>query len=60
MDEECNVDPPHASCYCYDDLLPIPNSDADGGPEYLILLDRKIGELDLHAEHDQERSSSNG
>ena len=60
LDEEYNVDPPHASCYPYDDLLPIPNGDADGDPEYLIRSDRKIGELDLHAEHNQERSSSNG
>jgi hypothetical protein len=60
LDEDCNVDRPHASCYRYDDLLPIPNGDADGDPEYLIRSDRKIGELDLHAEHNQERSSSNG
>jgi hypothetical protein len=44
LDEECNVDPPYASCCRYNDLLPIPNGNAGGDPEYLIRSDRKIGE----------------
>ena len=57
---EYNAGPPCASCYRYDKLFHIPNGEAGGAHEYLIVEDNWITEQDIHTEHNQERSSSSG
>lgn len=49
---------PCTSCYCYDDLLHVPNGEAGGVHECLIV--DWIREKGIHTEHNQERRSGSG
>jgi hypothetical protein len=53
---EYNAGCPCASCYRYDELFHVPNGEAGGAHECLIVEDNWIGKQDVRAEHDQERS----
>ena len=35
LDEECNLDDPYTDCYCRNDLLSVPNGNADDHNERL-------------------------
>jgi hypothetical protein len=60
---EPNVGYPHASRDCYDDLVPVPNGDADDAHEQLPQEDGHSAsntKQDIHAEHNQKGRSSKG
>jgi hypothetical protein len=57
---EYNAGPPYASCYRYDNFLHVPNGEAGGAHELLIIEDNGIREQDIHTQHNQERSSGSG
>jgi hypothetical protein len=63
LNEEPNVGHPYGSRDRYDDLLPVPNGDADDAHERLLREDSHIAsntEQDVLAENDQKRCTSKG
>ena len=63
LNEKPNVGYPHASRNCYDELVPVPNGDADDAHERLPREDGHSAsntKQDVHAEHNQKRRSSKG